>query len=278
MATFITLTTDFGLRDGYVAAIKGVISSINPEAKIVDICHTIQPENIREAAFVFSTAYIYFPPDTIHLVIIDPGVGSNRRSVILKTSQAYFVGPDNGVFSYVIDASSPQPVPDSKRVKPGPEMQVYAITKSKYWREPVSKTFHGRDIFAPVAAKLSLGLNPSDLGERVDNVIAFPIPHPEWTGNVIKGNILHIDNFGNLITNIRENNLSRFGGSVTVTVSDCKIEGLVHTYADREGPIALFGSSGYLEISLPNDNIATFLKAMVEDQVIVELQRNSKVI
>ncbi len=270
MAAFITLTTDFGLRDGYVAAMKGVISSINPEARIVDICHTIQPQNIREAAFVFSTAYNYFPPYSIHLVIVDPGVGTDRRRVILKTSSAYFVGPDNGVFSYVIDAFSPQSVPDSALVKPGAAMQVYAITKSRYWLEPVSKTFHGRDIFAPVAAQLSLGLNPSDLGDMVGEAVSFPIPHPEWQGNVIKGNILHIDNFGNLITNIRESDLSNIGRSVTVAVSDFKIAGLVHAYAEREGPIALFGSTGYLEISLPNANMATFLKARVGDEVVVK--------
>ena len=179
MGTFITLTTDFGLTDGYVAAMKGVIYSINPEATIVDICHNIQPQNIRQAAFVLSTAYSYFPSYTVHLVVVDPGVGTNRRAIILKTPKAHFVAPDNGVLSYVIDAYSPQPVPDSQRVKLGPESKAYAITKSEYWRKPVSNTFHGRDIFAPVAARLSLGMMASSLGDNVDTVTAFPIPHPD---------------------------------------------------------------------------------------------------
>jgi hypothetical protein len=270
MGIFITLTTDFGLSDGYVAAMKGVISSINPEATIVDICHTIQPQNIREAAFVFSTAYSFFPLYTIHLVVVDPGVGTNRRAIILKTPRAYFVGPDNGVFSYVIDAFSAQPVPDTRLVKPGAEMQVYAITKSGYWRRPVSNTFHGRDIFAPVAARLSLGLMASDLGDRIDTVTAFQIPHPEQEENLIQGNILHIDNFGNIITDLRESTLSTLGQSVTITVGDYQIEGLVQAYADKEGPMALFGSSGYLEISLPDANAGAFLKAKVGDKVIVK--------
>ena len=187
MGTFITLTTDFGLRDGYVAAMKGVIYSINPEATIVDISHNIEPQNIRQAAFVLSTAYKYFPSYTIHLVVVDPGVGTNRRAIIFKTPRAQFVAPDNGVLSYVIDAFSPQPVADSGRFKSGPDAQAYVITKSEYWRKPVSRTFHGRDIFAPVAARLSLGEMASGLGDKVDTVTAFPIPHAVWDGNVIKG-------------------------------------------------------------------------------------------
>jgi S-adenosylmethionine hydrolase len=274
MGTFITLTTDFGLTDGYIAAMKGVIYSINPEATIVDICHNIQPQNIREAAFVFSTAYSHFPSYAVHLVVVDPGVGTNRRAIILKTPKAHFVAPDNGVLSYVVDAFSPQPIPDSQRVKLGPDLQAYAITKSEYWRKPVSNTFHGRDIFAPVAARLSLGLIASSLGDKLDTITTFPIPHPSQNGDAIIGHVLHIDHFGNLITDIKESTLPTISQSITITVGDHRIQGLVRAYAEREGLIALFGSSGFLEISMPNTNAATFLKAKVGDEVIIRNEGN----
>ena len=276
MGTFITLTTDFGLKDSYVASMKGVICSINPQAGIVDICHTIEPQNIRQAAFIFSIAYEYFPPNSIHLVIVDPGVGSDRRKIVLKTPRAYFVGPDNGVFSYVIDNYSPEFLPGTYLVRPGKQIEAYVITNSKYWREPVSNTFHGRDIFAPVGAALSLGVKVSDLGDRVDTVVAFPIPRPKLQKHLITGNILHIDNFGNLITNIKESSLSGIGRSITIDVSDHKIEGLVRAYADKSGPVALFGSSGYLEISWPNSNLAALFKTRVGDEVLVKPQKNRK--
>lgn len=271
MGTFITLTTDFGLTDGYVAAMKGVIYGINPEATIVDLCHNIQPQNIRQAAFVLGTAYAYFPSYTVHLVVVDPGVGTSRRAIILKTPRAHFVAPDNGVLSYVIDAFSSQPVPDSHRVKPDPDLQAYAITRQEYWRKPVSNTFHGRDIFAPVAARLSLGLIASSLGDKVDTITTFPISCPEQKRDRIIGHILHIDNFGNLITDIRENTLATTGQPISITIGDYLIGGLVNTYADREGPIALFGSSGYLEIAVPNNNASHFFKAKVGNEVIVNI-------
>ncbi len=269
MGTFITLTTDFGLADGYVAAMKGVIYSINPEATIVDLCHDIRPQDIREAAFTLNTAYSYFPSYTVHLVVVDPGVGTDRRPIILKTPKAHFVGPDNGVFSYIIDAFSPEPVPGGRRVKTGPEMQAYVITQSKYWLKPVSRTFHGRDIFAPVAARLSLGLMASSLGDSVDTVTAFPILRPLKQDGMIAGQVLHIDHFGNLITNIKESDLSGAGQSATIVVSDYVVRGLAENYADSEGPAALFGSSGYLEIAVPNGSAAALLQAKTGDQVII---------
>jgi S-adenosylmethionine hydrolase len=267
MGTFITLTTDFGLSDGYVAAMKGVIYSLNPEATIVDISHQIQPQNIREAAFVLYTAYSYFPSYTVHLAVVDPGVGSNRRAIILKTPKAHFVAPDNGVLSYIIDAFSPQPLAGSQRVKVGPQMKAYAITRSEYWRKPVSTTFHGRDIFAPVAARLSLGLMASSLGDEIDTVIAFPIPHPSRREDAIIGHILHIDNFGNLITDVRKDNLPPVEESVTIETGVNVIRGIVSNYTEREGPLALFGSSGYLEISVAGGSAAALFKARIGDEI-----------
>jgi S-adenosylmethionine hydrolase len=271
MGTFITLTTDFGLTDGYVAAMKGVIYSINPEATIVDLCHNIQPQNIRQAAFVLNTAYSYFPSYAVHLVVIDPGVGTNRRPIILKTPKAHFVGPDNGVFSYIIDAHSPQPVPSSSRVKTGPEMQAYVITRSQYWHQPVSNTFHGRDIFAPVAARLSLGLMASSLGDAVDTVTTFPIPHPFHQNGILTGHILHIDSFGNLITDIKESHLSAARQSVTIEVGNYSIHGIEKDYSKAQGPLALIGSSGYLEIAVASGSAAALLQAKSGDEVFVNL-------
>jgi S-adenosylmethionine hydrolase len=267
MGTFVTLTTDFGLSDGYVAAMKGVIYSINPEAVIVDISHNIQPQNIRQAAFVLQTAYNYFPSYTVHLVVVDPGVGTNRRAIIVKTPKAHFVAPDNGVLSYVLNSYSPQPIPDSQRVKLSEDLKAYAITRSEYWRKPVSNTFHGRDIFAPVAARLSLGLMASSLGDSIDTVTMFPITKPSLHEGVIIGHILHIDTFGNLITDVTEAHLSAEAQSATIMVGDYSIHGIVRNYAEKEGPLALFGSSGYLEISIANGNAADFFKAKIGDEI-----------
>jgi S-adenosylmethionine hydrolase len=270
MGTFITLTTDFGFSDGYVAAMKGVIYSINPEATIVDISHDIQPQNIRQAAFVLNTAYSYFPSYAVHLVVVDPGVGTNRRAVILKTPKAHFVAPDNGVLSYILDAWSAQPLPDSRRVKVDGDLKAYAITRSEYWRKPVSNTFHGRDIFAPVAARLSLGLMASSLGDNIDTLTSFPVPRPFRQDALTIGQVLHIDNFGNLITNIREENLPAGLQSATIVVGDHVIHGIARTYAEKEGPLALIGSSGYLELSVANGNAAGFFNSKIGDEIKIQ--------
>jgi S-adenosylmethionine hydrolase len=272
MGTFITLITDFGLSDGYTAAMKGVIYSINPEAAIVDVTHSIQPQNIRQAAFALHTCHSYYPSYTVHLVVVDPGVGTDRRGIILKTPRAHFVAPDNGVLSYIINDYSPQPVPGSlSRVKVGKDMQAYAITRKEYWRNPVSSTFHGRDIFAPVAARLSLGLMASSLGDSIDTVTVFPIPQPYRQDNTLTGEVLNVDSFGNLITNIKEEILSGSWQSATILLGENVIQGISRTYADRTGPVALFGSSGYLEIALPNGSAAAFFQAGVGDRISISL-------
>lgn len=267
MGTFITLITDFGLSDGYTAAMKGVIYSINPEATIVDITHNIQPQNIRQAAFALHTAHNFFPSYTVHLVVVDPGVGTNRRPIIIKTPRAHFVAPDNGVLSYIINDYSPQPLADSQRVRVGPDMEAYVITREKYWRQPVSNTFHGRDIFAPVAARLSLGLMASSLGDRVDTVTAFPVPLPRRQDNTLVGEVLHIDSFGNLITSITEKSLSETRQSATILLRNKVIRGISHNYAEANGPVALVGSSGYLEIAVANGSAAAHFQAKLGDEV-----------
>jgi len=269
MAPVITLTTDFGTGDAYVASMKGVILTINPKAVIVDICHSIEPQNILQAAFILSTAHHYFPEGTIHLAIVDPGVGSQQKAIILKTPKAFFLAPDNGALSYILDEFGKTPAKPAPRIHPSPEqrklgagLEAVAITNPDFWHKPVSTTFHGRDIFAPVAAHLSLGTALHKFGESLSHVFAFHIPRPfrDNQGNLI-GRVLHIDNFGNLITNIRGGDLP--GERITVTIGKQQIHGISQFYAEKERLAAIIGSSGYLEISLKNGNAAAFLNARV---------------
>jgi S-adenosylmethionine hydrolase len=251
MGSTLTLTTDFGHVDGYVAAMKGVVLGINPDVRLIDVCHDIGPQNVAQAAFVLSTAYPFFPPKTVHLIVVDPGVGTDRRAVILRTPTADYVAPDNGVLSYVIrdfgvaaGETGNQPGP----VKTGVELEAVAITESRFWRTPVSPTFHGRDIFAPVAALLSLGFPPVNFGEEIDSLVMLPLPEPgRGRDGAVTGNVLHVDNFGNLVTNIRAEDLAGLQEPLSIMVAGQVIPGLSHTYGDGQGLLALIGSSGYLE-------------------------------
>ncbi len=236
MVRVITLLTDFGLADVYAGVMKGVILRINPDARIVDLSHNVPPQSIHEAAFLLSTAYKYFPSGTIHLVVVDPGVGSKRRSVILKTPEALFVAPDNGVLSYILDDLAPLRASDqttglpnlAKRQLPLAAQGVI-ISNPDYWRQPVSDTFHGRDVFAPVVANLSLDVPIEEFGEVTDFLWAFPVPHPEvrLDGSVI-GHVVHIDHFGNIITDVRVADLPH--GQLSFDVADQRIKGLSHSY------------------------------------------------
>ena len=277
MGAIITLTTDFGLNDAYVAAMKGVILGINPEATLVDICHTIRPQNTSQTAFVLSTAYRFFPQKTIHLVVVDPGVGTERRAIILRTPSADFVAPDNGVLSYVIQELSAEPVADNPRlqqVKLERTLEAVEITNSQFWRTPVSPTFHGRDILAPGAALLSLGFPPINFGEAITSLTMLPLPQPyQRPDGSLAGHILHIDNFGNLITNIRSSDLPSTKELITIEVGDQVITGLSRTYAEGRGLLTLIGSSGHLEVSLKGGSASAFLDAEVGNEV--KLKRQS---
>jgi len=274
MGAVITLTTDFGLMDAYVASMKGVMLGINPEARLVDICHNIKPQNISQAAFVLSTIYSYFPKKTIHLVVIDPDVGGNRRAIILRTSTASFIAPDNGVLSYIIQQSLIEPITKKGRVsikgelKPGENIEVVHITNPRFWRSPVSPTFHGRDIFAPVAAALSLGFPPIEFGEPLTSLEVLPIPRPgKRPDGSLTGHVIHIDNFGNLITDISSEDLPLAEKVGIIEISNRFISGLVRTYSEGNGLVALIGSSGYLELSLKGGSAASLLDAKISDEV-----------
>jgi S-adenosylmethionine hydrolase len=267
MSAIITLTTDFGMSDGYVAAVKGVILGINPEARLVDICHNIKPQNVAQAAFVLSTVYHYFPKRTIHLVVVDPGVGSDRRAIILRTPLADFVAPDNGVLSYVIREFATGELPGNQ-VKLSTEIETISLTKPEFWLDPVSPTFHGRDVFAPVAARLSLGTPPRAFGDRITSLTVIPVLRPHKTpGGVLTGHIIHIDSFGNLITNIKETDLPQKRETITISLAGKRIHSLSRTYAEQDGLLALIGSTGYLEISLKNGSAGDFLGVGTGDQV-----------
>jgi len=273
MSFIITLTTDFGYDDAYVAAVKGAILNINPEASIVDISHSVRPQDILHAAFILSVAYRYFPKQTVHVAIVDPGVGSERRGIILKTPSATFVAPDNGILSYVIDdlfsVESRSVVERSHGLteivfKTG--LEAAAITDPRFWRHPVSPTFHGRDIFAPVAAGLSLGISLYEFGEKISSLHVLPIAKPSLDpdGNLV-GQVVHLDRFGNLITNIRSNNLP--AKDVLIEVAGHRIQGISDYYAQKEGVMAVLGSSGYLEISLRDGSACDFLDTRLGDEI-----------
>jgi S-adenosyl-L-methionine hydrolase (adenosine-forming) len=244
-AAIITLTTDFGLEDSYSAAMKGVILGINPEANIIDITHHIKSHNILEAAFIIDSVYSYFPPGTIHVVVVDPGVGTKRKAVILQTPSGYFVAPDNGVLSYILKDLAEKSI----------ATQAAAITNPAYIKNHVSNTFHGRDIFAPAAAHISLGIPRSEFGEPLTSLMTFDVPVPQKTaGGALTGEVIHTDAFGNLITDIKESDLP--AGRFSVILGNCVIPGLSRSYAEGGDFLALIGSSGRLEIAARNSSAA----------------------
>jgi S-adenosylmethionine hydrolase len=273
MSSIITLTTDFGYDDAYVAILKGAILSTNPEANIIDISHSIEPQNILQAAFILGIAYRYFPKDTIHVAIVDPGVGSERQGVIVKTPSSLLVAPDNGILSYIIDdlflvesRLLTEHTQGIKEIVFKSGLEAVAITDPRFWRHPVSPTFHGRDIFAPVAAGLSLGISLYEFGEKIKSLHVLSIPKPtvDPDGNLI-GLILHIDRFGTLITNIKNNELP--GKDVSVEVAGHCIQSISDYYAQKEGVLAILGSSGYLEVSLRDGSACDFLGTVVGDEI-----------
>jgi len=259
MSGIITLTTDFGDAGGYVAAMKGVILGIAPDVQIVDISHRIAPQNVLEAAFLLSTVYRSFPSRTVHLVVVDPGVGTDRKIVALKTLEGTFLGPDNGVLSYIIRGYAK----DVGRSRDGlrqvellGDARAVAVTNARHFRHPVSATFHGRDIMAPVAAMLSKGFELTAFGEPLERLNMMDLPQPvKQPDGMLVGHVILIDSFGNLITDVRAEDLESYG-NLTIEAAVNTIKGLSKTYAEGSGLMALIGSSGYLEIAVPGGSAA----------------------
>jgi S-adenosylmethionine hydrolase len=255
----ITLLTDFGSKDHYVASMKGVILDINPRCTLVDITHEIRPHDTEEGAFILANAYSYFPKGTIHLSIVDPGVGGTRRPILLATQNYFFVGPDNGLFTLVAQR---------EKVK-----QVVVLTQQKYFLPKVSMTFHGRDIFAPVAAHLSLGIKPNAFGYEINSLEKIEFQKPIIKGGKLLGEIFHVDTFGNLVSNIDEEKFFQFikGRSFVIRAGRKTIHRLKKGYWEgkRGEPIALLGSGGFLEISVREGNAQKRLKVNRGDRVVV---------
>jgi len=258
----ITLTTDFGLEDPYAAVMKGVILSINPAARIIDISHSVKAGSIMHAAVLIKEAYPFFPKGTVHVAVIDPGVGGKRRPILVKTENHVFVGPDNGVFSPIIN--------DHKQTV------IIHVTESRYFLPDISHTFHGRDIFAPVAAHISRGIDPLEMGQAIDDPVPLELPVPEQRGDSLYGRVMRIDHFGNLITNVKKRDLEEFLGpeSSVIIAGKVVIEGLRSTYSEvRAGEtLALIGSSGCLEISVNTGRASDIAETDPEDIVGMEIE------
>ena len=273
---FITLTTDFGVSDGYIGAMKGVLLGINPEATIVDFSHDVPPQDIAYASFVLGTTYSYFCADTIHVAIVDPGVGTTRRPLLVVAPVGRFVVPDNGLITYVMpgsihleerDGLSQTSVIGVRKTALPEDWTAYVLDEPQYWRRVVSATFHGRDMFAPVAAHLSLGVSPTDMGTPVLDVMVFDTTSPTLYGETLYGEVIFVDRFGNLITNMTRTQLS--GDVSEVEIGGVTVKGLNRSYAEEGGILALFGSHGYLEIAERNGNAAQSLGVKVGATVLV---------
>ena len=257
----ITLTTDFGLTDYFVGAMKGVILRINPNATLVDITHDIAPQNIEQGAFLFANAAKYFPANTVHVVVIDPGVGSARRAIAARESETLFVAPDNGVLSSVLRPSS----------------SVVQLNKPAYWLPRVSNTFHGRDVFAPVGAHLARGVPLEELGDPIDDWIRLPRASALRAGDEMVGRVVHIDRFGNLITNIGEDLLAAMDRArIVVRIGGKTMRGMRQSYSDvaRGELVAFISSSWHLEVAMREGSAAQALGARIGDQVTIALDRD----
>jgi S-adenosyl-L-methionine hydrolase (adenosine-forming) len=258
----ITLTTDYGTSDVFAAVMRGVILSINPDVSIVDITHEVLAHDILDGALAIGNAYKYFPPKTVHVVVVDPGVGTERRPLLVAADQHYFIAPDNGVLSSVYDQSE--------------SLHVWNLISEHYFRQPVSKTFHGRDVFAPVAGWLSKSWQTSSFGEPITDFVRFTLPKIKTEGTSAKGVVLRTDHFGNLITNITPEQvpgLLTANGNLSITVGQAKISKMVQTFAEGVAgePVAIIGSSGYLEISVNRGNAAKTVGAGRGAEVVVDL-------
>jgi S-adenosylmethionine hydrolase len=252
----ITLLTDFGTADFFVGALKGAILSVDAQAQIVDLTHEIPAHDIEAGAFTLLAAYSSFPPQTIHVAVVDPGVGSARRPVLIEAHGHFFVGPDNGLFSYICDGAT--------------GARVYHLTNEKFFRQPLSQTFHGRDIFAPVAGALSKGVPPTEFGALIDGDVQrlAPLAPVRDADGAWSGRIMHIDRFGNLITNISRRELTdeQLAAGARLEIGGRVISSFRNFYAEAAGAqagelFAIWGSAGLLEIAANGASAAQLLDA-----------------
>lgn len=262
MSNIITLTTDFGAQDHYVSVMKAVMLGITPSSRFIDISHEIPPQDIMACAWVIRNAAFEFPKNSVHLVVVDPGVGTERHPIALKINDQFFVGPDNGIFSLITNEL---------------KYKAYKLNKPEFWRKDRSRTFHGRDIFSPVAAHLSAGVNIKELGEPIKDLVSYHWAVPIGDKDGVQGWVIHIDRFGNLITNISESLLEETAGrrKVRVYVGNTIIDHMVNTFGDVEPgePAAFIGSSGMLEVGINKGNAAQMLGVDKGAQISLVLQK-----
>jgi hypothetical protein len=265
----IALFTDFGTRDAYVAQLKGAILGINPHVPLIDLTHDVEPCDIRQAAYLLERAVRYFPARTIVVAVVDPGVGTSRRPVVIRTrAQKFYVGPDNGLFTWVVQRETLE--------------EARLLQESAYFLRPeVSTTFHGRDVFGPVAAHLSLGIEPARFGPAVADLVMLPLATPRVVGQVVQGEILHIDHFGNVVTNVTPAFLSgvRPGQRLRITIAGrTHVVPFRRTYA--EGPagelMCLINSDEAFEIAMPRGQASTCLAVRIGEQILLEPQDENR--
>jgi hypothetical protein len=257
----ITLTTDFGLNDAFVGIMKGVIAGINPHARVIDLAHGIPAQDILAGALTLRHSIAYFPPGTIHVAVVDPGVGSARRPLLIESNGNFLVGPDNGVLSLAVGDSTPT--------------RIVQLANPTYHLQPTSATFHGRDIFAPAAAHLSRGVPPDAFGEKMDSFVKLALPKTVRTEKTLAGEVIYVDQFGNLFTNVERRDLTGLAmDQLAVALGGYRIQSIAaHYTAVRHGEfVAIFNSWGLLEIALNQGNAAQRTGAKVGDKVTISLE------
>lgn len=278
----ITLTTDFGTADGFAGALKGVVLATCADAVVVDITHDVPPHDVGHAAFVLGGVHRYFPPDTIHVCVVDPGVGTARRPLLVATPSGRFLAPDNGVLTYVLRAFGT--VPPAGPEGPGQQSpflgpvtcavprgcSAFVLDRPELWLHPVSDTFHGRDVFAPVAGHLATGVSHQQLGRPVDHLVYLHVPEPVRSGDTVEGRIIHVDHFGNLISNV-QGDLAQ-SRRCQIDIGGRSIRGLSRSYAEGDALVAVIGSHGYLEVAARNGSAAKVLQVGVGAGVKVQLK------
>jgi len=262
-ASIITLLTDFGLKDGNVGVMKGVILGIAPQARLVDLSHLVGPQDVRQAAWILWRAAPYFPDGTIHLAVVDPGVGTKRRPMAARLGPQLFVGPDNGLVTRLLEGAERLRQPT----------QFFLLDRPELWLPEVSDVFHGRDIFAPVAAHLANGASLEQAGSPLADPVRLLLPRPAVVPGGVRGVVEHIDHFGNVRTNITREDCSQ-QTPASLRIAGTQVKGVVRTFGERPPGelIALFGSSGDLIVAVVDGNAASRLGATVGDEVEVQLR------
>jgi S-adenosylmethionine hydrolase len=259
----VTITTDFGIEDSYVGTMKGVALRIYPEVRLVDITHQVKPQDVLEASLILENAYPFFPVGSVHLAVVDPGVGTDRRPLLVATDECYFVGPDNGIFTRILESK--------------PVEAIIHLVNPCFRLASISGTFHGRDVFAPAAAYLARGVAPAEFGPPVDDAVRVDASVPRIYPDQICGEVIYVDSFGNIVTNISRKQFTEVVGEsrMRITINGKKIEQIVRSYMDGERgkALALFGSSDLLEIAVAGGRADRRIGAGKGDTVLVDVLR-----